>query len=440
MVETICPVVHGTRKWLVSVALFTLGAVAAGAGVGVLLGVALPLAGGTWLAVVALVALVEGAAEARLLRLPVPQLRKQVPERWRERFPLPVTGLLYGLGLGLGFATYIPVATLLVVAIGVALVTDPAAGAAVMGAFGFGRAIALAVSTARLRSYEQATGRIERMAGWAARGRVRRVNAIALVALALVCAVSATTGEARAGTKLNLGPDPVADPSASGDYLAFDRINADGSLTGVVRMPDGTFTDLPGTTPDVDGHRVIVDRGPDFQIINLTTMSVVRTIVTSGQEPALSDRYVVFRRTNSSGRFIVLFNLDTAKETVISHSPLEVDLGAPDISGPRVTFHRNSEKRSSILVYRIDLNRTKHLVRETRVAFANPSVDGAMVVYVQQTLRGMQLYSFNLRSHDRTLLRNLKKRSGRYLWTTGIAGQAFYATVYDSNSSWITRF
>jgi hypothetical protein len=439
MVETICPVVHGTRKWLVSVALFALGAVAAAAAVGLLLGAALPLAGSGWLALVALVALVEGAAEARLLRLPVPQLRRQVPERWRERFPLPLTALLYGLGLGLGFATYIPVATLVVVAVGVAFLTGPLAGAAVMAAFGLGRAVALVVSTVRLSSYEQATGRIERMADWAVTGRVRRVNAAALVALAFVCALSATTGEAQAA-KLNLGPDPVADPSADGDYLAFDRINGDGSLTGVVRMPDGTFTDLPGITPDVDGNRVIVDRGPDFQIINLNTMAVVRTIVIAGQEPALSDRNVVFRRSTSAGRFIVMFNLDTAEETVISQSSLEVDMGAPDISGPRVTFHRTSEKRSSIIIYRIDLKRAKPLVRETRMAFANPSVDGTTVVFVRQTLMGMQLYSLNLHNRKQTLLRSLKKRSGRYLWTTGIEGGAFYATVYDTDSSWISRF
>jgi hypothetical protein len=437
MVETICPVVHGTRKWLVSVALFAVGAVAAAAAVGLLLGAALPLAGAGWLAVVALVAVVEAAAEARLLRLPLPQLRRQVPERWRERFPLPLTALLYGLGLGLGFATYIPVATLLVVAVGVALVTDPLVGAFVMAAFGLGRSLALGVSTVRLRSYEAATGRIERMAGWAVAGRVRRVNAVALAALAFVCVLSATTGEARAA-KLDLGPDPVADPSASGNILAFDRINPDGTITGVVRV-GATNTDLPGITPDVDGHRVIVDRGPDFQIIDTTTMTVIRTIVTQGSEPALSDRFVVFRRSTSSGRFIVLFSLDTSKETVIAHAPLEVDLGAPDISVPRVTFHRTSEKRSSIVLYRIDKREAKTLVTATRMAFADPSVDGTMVVFVRQTLLGMQLYSFDLAARAVTFLHEWSKRSGRYLWTTGIEGSTFYATVYDATSSWITR-
>jgi Tol biopolymer transport system component len=72
------------------------------------------------------------------------------------------------------------------------------------------------------------------------------------------------------------------------------------------------------------------------------------------------------------------------------------------------------------------------------MAFANPSIDGTMVVFVRQTLGGMQLYSFNLSARKQTLLHQLSKRSGRYLWTTGINGGTFYATVYDAESSWIT--
>lgn len=280
-------------------------------------------------------------------------------------------------------------------------------------------------------------GRIERMAEWAVAGRVRRANAVALAALAVVCAMSASTGEARAA-KLDLGPDPVADPSVDGEYLAFDRVNADGSLTGVVRI-NGTFTDLPGITPDVDGHRVIVDRGPDFQIVDLTTMNVLRTIAIKGTEPALSGRWVVFRRTLPSGKFIVLFNLDTSNERVIAQSPLEVDLGAPDISVPRVTYHRTSEKASSIAIYRMDRQAAKPLLKETRMAFANPSIDGTRLVYVRQTLMGMQFFSYDLGRRKATKLHSLEKRTGRYLWTSGIDENRSFITVYDADTSWISR-
>src|SRR3954464_10424805 len=164
MVETIVPVVHGTRTWLLSLALFTAGAVTTAGFLGLALGAALPAGGAAVAAAVAVFALLEAAAELGLLRLPLPQRRRQVPERWRERYPQPLTALLYGAGLGFGFATYLPVATLPVVAVGVAALGGPASGPAVGAACGLGRGVALAVATARVRSHEQATARIEWMA------------------------------------------------------------------------------------------------------------------------------------------------------------------------------------------------------------------------------------------------------------------------------------
>src|SRR3954453_15252406 len=120
MVETIVPVVHGTRTWLLSLALFTAGAVTAAGVLGLALGPALPAGGAGVAGAVAGLALLAAAAELGLLPLPLPQMRRQVPERWRERYSQPLTALLYGAGLGFGFATYLPVATLPVVVVGVA--------------------------------------------------------------------------------------------------------------------------------------------------------------------------------------------------------------------------------------------------------------------------------------------------------------------------------
>src|SRR5919198_750484 len=41
-----------------------------------------------------------------------PQVRRQVPEAWRRRLPLPLALFLYGLVLGTGVATYVPAAAL----------------------------------------------------------------------------------------------------------------------------------------------------------------------------------------------------------------------------------------------------------------------------------------------------------------------------------------
>jgi hypothetical protein len=438
MVETIVPVVHGTRTWLVSVLMFGIGAVSSAAVLGMLLGAALPAGGAAAALLIAAFAALEAGAELGLLRLPLPQLRRQVPERWRERYPQPVTALLYGAGLGVGFATYLPVETLLVVAAGVAALAGPVGGAVVLAGFGLGRTLVLAVSTARVRSYEQAGGRVERMASLARGGRLRRANALALLLLAVVLASAAATGEARAATHIDLGSGSFSDPSAAPGALAFDRINSDGTLTGVVRM-NGTFTDLPGVQPDVDGTQVVVDTGPAFEIIDLTTMNVVKTLNLTGRDPALSGNWLVYRRKQSGVRQIVLYHLSDDTSSVIAHAKLDVDLGPPDISYPRVVFHRTGPDRSSIVVYRIDHGTTRLARTTVRYSYFNPSVDGHIVVYIFQNLQTMSVRVLNLHTDHGTSIYSLNKGSGRFLWTTGISGTRRYFTVYDDTSSWIDR-
>src|SRR4029453_15438710 len=56
--------------------------------------------------------LVGASAAAYLARefgapVPVPQLRRQVPDWWRTFFPPNVAAFLYGIGLGPGFLTYL---------------------------------------------------------------------------------------------------------------------------------------------------------------------------------------------------------------------------------------------------------------------------------------------------------------------------------------------
>ena len=54
------------------------------------------------LAVVGVLALLGAAREAGWLRVPLPQVAHQVPERWRREWPLAGWSLAYGAGLGLG--------------------------------------------------------------------------------------------------------------------------------------------------------------------------------------------------------------------------------------------------------------------------------------------------------------------------------------------------
>ena len=92
MLETFTPAVCGSRKrQMIAQALFTVAAVATSAALGLALGFAGSLLGAShavWAA--AALALLAAAREAGLVRLPLPQARRQVPERWRFELPLPV--------------------------------------------------------------------------------------------------------------------------------------------------------------------------------------------------------------------------------------------------------------------------------------------------------------------------------------------------------------
>src|SRR3954451_8370359 len=113
MVATITPAGCGSRRrQLLAASLFSAGALAAAALIGGLAGLAgAALGAARWPLAAALLALLACLREAGALRLPVPQARWQVPERWRRELPLPVWSAGYGAGLGLGLVTYQPVAT-----------------------------------------------------------------------------------------------------------------------------------------------------------------------------------------------------------------------------------------------------------------------------------------------------------------------------------------
>src|SRR5690349_10890415 len=114
MIATITPAGCGGRhRHLAAAALFTFGAIAAAALLGAAAGLAGALVGGRTAAAVAVtVAVLAAVRETALRRLPLPQLRRQVPERWRRELPLAVWPAAYGAGLGGGLLTFQPVATL----------------------------------------------------------------------------------------------------------------------------------------------------------------------------------------------------------------------------------------------------------------------------------------------------------------------------------------
>jgi uncharacterized membrane protein YphA (DoxX/SURF4 family) len=198
MVETISPVVYGTRtRWLGALALHAAGAAATAAAFGAAVAVAGALLGAPWdeagAVIVAGGAALYLARELTGVRIAVPQLRRQVPDWWRTYFGRPLAAFLYGAGLGVGFLTFLGHGTLVAVTVGVASTGRPLVGALVMAPFGLVRGLAPVVG-ARSRAPEDGSRLVDRLSSMS--GRLRRaLNAVALLGVG----VAATASASRAG-------------------------------------------------------------------------------------------------------------------------------------------------------------------------------------------------------------------------------------------------
>lgn len=196
MVETITPVVHGgsRKRWAAVLGLHVLGATLSAAALGAALGALGAVLGAPWWAagavIVALLAVLYLAREAFGVQVPIPDARRQVPQWWREEFSPGTTAFLYGLGLGVGFATHLGHGTLVVVAAFSVAGGDPLLGAVALAAFGVSRSTGVAVTwTATDRpAAARLAQALERLGAGVG---PRLANGLALAALAVATAFAA---------------------------------------------------------------------------------------------------------------------------------------------------------------------------------------------------------------------------------------------------------
>lgn len=191
MVETISPVVHGNRRtYLLSAALHVLGATTSAGLLGAALGAVGALSGAPWsagLIVLASVALIYALREGLLVPIPLPQARRQVPAWWRTFFSRPVASFLYGLGLGIGFATHLTFGTFVAVTLGALVSGDPPLGMLICAPFGLARGIASVMAGASHRTGEH--DQIERLERLATTSAPRLANAATLALLGSIALV-----------------------------------------------------------------------------------------------------------------------------------------------------------------------------------------------------------------------------------------------------------
>jgi hypothetical protein len=196
MLASITPLGERGRqaRWGVTVAAFLTGATAAGAAAGALAGAAGSLALPSGLAiharlgalgVAALLALALDAGPAR-----VPGPRRQVDERWRDRYRGWVYGLGYGAQLGLGVTTIVSSAATYLTLVAALLTGSAAQGALVVGLYGALRG-ATPLATARVRRPDQLVALHRKLARW--RAPTTRLGCVllgAILALALTGSLS----------------------------------------------------------------------------------------------------------------------------------------------------------------------------------------------------------------------------------------------------------
>ena len=427
MIETFPPAVCGGRQRKnVALAGFTIGAVAAAAALGAVLGLvgsllAPPVAIGIAIAVAGLGAF----RELGLLRIPLPQARRQVPDSWRAELPLPVWSLGYGAGLGAGVFTFQPVATFWAACAGAVALGRPGPAAACLALYGIGRALTV------VWPKRDAAQACERLA--LRRHAVVRANALALVACgALLVAAPATAATVRVPLGSGL------DPSTSGDSLARGQIAADG-VHVLVEPAEESPVDIPGAAqPGLDGDLLAHRSAEGIQVVNWRTGEVVATVPGPVSKPALDWPLLAFRHDDGVTKRLVLRDLVAGTERVAVSTASSNDIGRPSLAGGRLAWHLVTRRETRIVVLRLDTWRRTVVARSRIAVLQNPSLSGRRVLWIDQRSRSSHV---RVRVLGRPGLKTLWSLRGGLFWTTALAGRNAYLTRWRpaDRSSYLVR-
>lgn len=431
------------------------GAIATFAGLSALGGV---VAVGPAVAAAVAVSLLAAAAEACGVRI-VPQVRRQVPESWRRRLPLPAAAGAYGVLLGLGFVTFVLTLAFWALAVVALVLGQVRLGLALGVGFGLGRAVPI-LFLAPLAS--QARGR-ELLDAMAMRPlMLRGLRALAGAGLA-ACAGALLAGGASAA----FTPIEGTDPSAEFGVLAWDRPGGSilrysiGALGGAAAAhhTGPLHAPLPGRNAAVGDGLVAWRVGTVVRVVDRRGFTpLLEASLPGADELAVSTRWLVYRVTATGGDRLVARSLFTGREQTIGSVEAPTRLGRPSVRVDLAVFHIASTRASRIVA--VDLARgTRRVLRSSRTdQLTNPSVDGGNLVYVRASATAQKLVRGPLYrpSGDRVLLRapptarrdsgyepgyshhtrtERPGRSNALFWTTALAPGSAYLTLYPLRGS-----
>ena len=390
MVDTLAP--HGyagrMRVTAVACAAFAAGALAGGAatfGGLALLGAALGTGGGAAAAVAAAALLAAAAGDAGGRRI-VPQVRRQVPESWRRVLPVPLAAALYGVLLGLGFTTFVLSFAVYALAAACLALGEPGVGVAVGLAFAAGRIVPVVV-LAPLQETERGLGLAGAMGDRP--GVLRAIRGTGAVALGVAALMLALGGApARAAAPVTLAASGTV-PSFGGGALAWQL---PGGGAGMIERSGEAAAPLPGADPALGPQFVVWREGEDLVVADLGTLAPLLQVVAPGaEEPAISDRWLVWRAREGAADVLRAIDLlapgEPPRELRRVIAPDRI--GRPSLDGDRAVFHVATRAESAIEEVFVPTGRAAVLRRARAGALLlNPSEHAGALLYVRSSPQG----------------------------------------------------
>jgi hypothetical protein len=134
--------------------------------------------------VIGALGLVLAARDVGALHFPVPQLGRQTNSMWRHRYGPTWAAWFWGLDLGSGLTTLVNYAAYWLLPVAVVLRGDVWYGAALLGLFGSGRAVATVASSLALRN-DHSFGPGHLIGLWHHGVVIRRLHALSTMGLCL---------------------------------------------------------------------------------------------------------------------------------------------------------------------------------------------------------------------------------------------------------------
>jgi hypothetical protein len=434
MVETFTPAVCGSRsRQRAALALFAAGALTASAAVGFVLGFVGGLVGSRPALIAA--AVLAGLAALRELgvaRLPVPQSRRQVPERWRNELPLPVWSAGYGAGLGVGFLTFQPVATFWVACAAALALGRPVLAGGCFAFYGAGRAF---MAVWPRRHEPDGAAAVERLVGQTS--ALARANVVVLVlAVVLLAAPAAGAAVQSVGSGF--------DPSADGKTLARAKMNS-GTIEVLVDPPGSDPSPVsPADAPALQGNLLAYADDQGIKVIDWQTDHLVQQIDGNVSDPALDWPLIAYLELSGGRERLVLADYSgggSPDVKVIASVPTPDDIGRPSLRGGRIAWHRIKHRSSAIFVQNLDTGKRWKVVHSNVGMETNPALTSTRILWVEQratgALRGedyvVEVGSFlRMKRFGHSGTRTLMHVNGRstFLWTSALTRRTAYVTKW----------